>query len=472
MHHLKGRSRRLVALGGISLAAGLGVIFLPGSDHSAAAASQITASERVGAASVVQSVLPGATATLTLAPAAQPISLPAGSGVTIQADSSAQQLAIDVTGSNFTPLGSTLAAFTPATASPGSESLDSAAAELAWHAEIAAAYAGTQNPDLVRYAVTVEGAALTQAEAATLQPSAVRSVSGGPEFGGGLRIGSVPYSTLTGQLQSNLKTLKDVLPAGAILQAETLAIPLDASLNDYAFEVDLRVADLGALKDHAGDILLGLGTGLTGGPDAPSEGLAINLIDNEGRRAGWWSAIRAAAGAGWSDPAFPINNVEETTTFPNLTGGPAPTASSSGGGGSKSQSGTGYALAPTRGIGPVSISERKASVERALGRHTPVCHRHCLRAYDSKRGDLLVAYQGDRVGAVQSKSGQITLGGLPLKLGPRKLARQLHRWKKQAGCTGSSFTYGAGPSTSLSFGKRGRVEVTVSASSVGGCGGH
>ena len=90
---------------------------------------------------------------------------------------------------------------------------------------------------------------------------------------------------------------------------------------------------------------------------------------------------------------------------------------------------SGYALRPDRGIGLVSIGEPKSRAEQAVGHRTSPCGSTCLRDYDSPRGNLRVRYDGGRAAAIESMSGQITLGGIPVRRGPQHLYRQLRGWR-------------------------------------------
>jgi hypothetical protein len=101
--------------------------------------------------------------------------------------------------------------------------------------------------------------------------------------------------------------------------------------------------------------------------------------------------------------------------------------------------------------------------------------RHCLRTYDEAGGQLQVAYLRGVVDVIQSHSGNITLGGVALRLGPRRLRQQPRHWTRSHGCGGPGiyYSFGDGPSTSLFFGPHRRTEVTVSSQRIGsgGCGG-
>lgn len=134
---------------------------------------------------------------------------------------------------------------------------------------------------------------------------------------------------------------------------------------------------------------------------------------------------------------------------------------------------SGYALRPDDGIGPFRLGERKSRVERALGmgacRREPGSYRFCT--YDSPRGDLTVQYYLRQASEIGSDSGQITLGGIPLRRGPRHLHKQLQRWRHFR-CEGLRiYEHGGQPSTSIYFGD-GQVQILVSTQGQGGCGGQ
>jgi hypothetical protein len=465
------RKKRFLLVCVIAASAVSLLLILGGSGKAAAqtqiAQTQIPAGEIAAASAAVQNVLPGSTSTLVSTsllpagfanagiPSLGPASAPGGI---------AQQLQITVPAIDFTPTGSSSAALA-APPSPGIEATDSAAGELGWYAALAAALAGLSNTNIGNYAVTVPGQTLTAAEQASLQ-GMIRLAVGGPENQTLPNIGTVPYQTLLAQLQSNLKVLEGVLPQGTVLGSDAFSVPLNASADDYGFEIDLKVSSLAALQGYVGDIVNGLGTGLTGGSTAPSEGLAINVVDAQGRRAGWWSAGRAGSGSAIGDPVLPVAGGTETTTFPNLTSGPAPTASASGVGAGQAKV-TGYALNPTRGVGPVSIGETRVRVERALKVKTASCGHACVRTYRSARGVMQVKYVNGNVNAIESTSPQITLSGMRLGLGASRLKQKLRHWT-YARCHGG-YIYGPGPSTSISFRGSGKVEINVVSTQLSGC---
>jgi hypothetical protein len=134
----------------------------------------------------------------------------------------------------------------------------------------------------------------------------------------------------------------------------------------------------------------------------------------------------------------------------------------------------GYALRPDRGIGPVSLGEAKSRVEHAAGRGTAPCGYTCLRTYASSRGNLSVRYDDGKVADVESSAGKITLGGVPIRHGPKALRKQLRGWRHFR-CQGLRIYEHAGessptPGTSIYFGPGKRVDIQVSSQGQGGCG--
>ena len=134
----------------------------------------------------------------------------------------------------------------------------------------------------------------------------------------------------------------------------------------------------------------------------------------------------------------------------------------------------GFALDPVRGIGPVSLGETKRQVERALHQDTGRCQ-SCLRMYPNRRGNLFVRFAHRRVSGIETFSPQVTLDGVPIGGGVRRLhrAHALRHWQHITNCGGNGvqiYVYGSGPSTSIAFGRQ--VDVDVTPSGFGGCGGQ
>ncbi len=219
-----------------------------------------------------------------------------------------------------------------APAPPAREGADVIAGELGWKAAVAAGLAGVGDRRIVYYRLTERRHRFTPFQENYLSGQ-LRLYAGASEYQPFRNIGTVPRSTLTKQLRSNVRILKRALPSGTVIASQQKVISVNARADDYAFEINLKVAHLASLRHYEGDLVCGLGTGLVGGPTAPSEGLAINVVDSRGLRASWWSAERAQTGMGVSDRALPSSGGSETARFPDITSGPAPTSFGSGGGG-------------------------------------------------------------------------------------------------------------------------------------------
>lgn len=129
----------------------------------------------------------------------------------------------------------------------------------------------------------------------------------------------------------------------------------------------------------------------------------------------------------------------------------------------------GYQLTPPSAIGPVSLGESKWRVERALRHPTRTCHSLCVRTYNRRRGNLLVQYDRGDVIVVGSRSGQITLDGVPLGLGPEHFRKILRRWRHFSCERIRIYEYGSGPTATIDFNPDHSIDVEVSAANVGGC---
>lgn len=294
---------------------GFAALLLVGRPGSGAAAT--TSKVPRGVSRIVSSVLPGATSRLR------------SNGTVLRIAVPARLARLPGTGSKKLS----------APAPPQSEGADVIAGELGWKAAVAAGLAGVRDRDIVYYQLTETGHRFTPREQNFLNGQ-LRAYAGAREYEPFRHIGAVPVRTLTKQLHSNVRVLKRALPRGTVIAAQQRIIPVDAGADDYAFEVDLKVARLASLQDYEGDLVCGLATGLVGAPSATAEGLAINVVDSRGRRASWWSAERAETGMGVSDPALPSSGGSETVKFPDITGGPHATGFGSGSGGGSAGSAT------------------------------------------------------------------------------------------------------------------------------------
>lgn len=198
------------------------------------------------------------------------------------------------------------------------------AAQLAWKAQLSAAVAATRDPKIVGFTVEPKRSTLDREQSSYLRARLRRSPGDQTNAGYG-RLGTVSVDRATSQLASNLRVLARVMPSGAVTQTSIHPVHVDRASNLFGLEVDIKVVDLQTVRPYLGDVMNGLATGLIGNRDAVVEGLAINLIDAKGQRAGWWSTTRAGIGTGIPSPTLagaPIGEVH--ADFPNLTGGPPP----------------------------------------------------------------------------------------------------------------------------------------------------
>jgi hypothetical protein len=96
------------------------------------------------------------------------------------------------------------------------------------------------------------------------------------------------------QLTANLSVLRAGLPTSAHLSIRTTMIPLALTHRRFAFSVDVSVRRLSVLDHYLGDLLLGPGTGLTGG-EYLIEGEAVVVHDSAGHLLGAWGNARGAS---------------------------------------------------------------------------------------------------------------------------------------------------------------------------------
>jgi hypothetical protein len=139
---------------------------------------------------------------------------------------------------------------------------------------------------------------------------------------GDARLDSLSPSAARRQLIANLYVLDRGLPASAHLRVHTSTIPLDVSQHRFAFLVDLSVARLGALRHYLGDLLLGPGTGLTGGVYR-IEGQAVVVHDAHGHLLGAWGNARGESALDYG----PGGGLNITLPFRDQQGKPPPGAS-------------------------------------------------------------------------------------------------------------------------------------------------
>jgi hypothetical protein len=234
--------------------------------------------------------------------------------------SNGEQLNIDIEGPAMVPGGNprdALAADAPAEATTVADGY------TGWRAELGAAYIASEDPALTRFVVHVADTNPSE-EGQNFLHAALRA-PGTPTVGGGTptSVDSTSPEAATSQLRSNLKVLAGALPVGTIENAQTRVIFVDQANNAFGVEADIHVAALSDLQRHVGDITQGLKTGLVGDDNATVEGLAINIVDDSGLRAGVWINARDGSGMGATSPTLDLDaGLRADTKFPNLTGGP------------------------------------------------------------------------------------------------------------------------------------------------------
>jgi hypothetical protein len=165
-----------------------------------------------------------------------------------------------------------------------------------------------------------------------------------------------------------------------------------------------------------------------GDDTAVVEGLAVNVVDDQGERAGWWRSQRTATGFGIPGPDLAGATVGPTDVdFPNLTGGPATTQSVSGGAAAASP--RPLRLKPDRAIGPVRLGMKRSDVEQRLGAGKPPGGG--IVEYKTGDAKFTVAYStADRVDEIRVKSINLTIYGKPLGRKAAALRRlKAHGWK-------------------------------------------
>ena len=192
---------------------------------------------------------------------------------------------------------------------------------LGWKARLAASIVYANDPTISMYQVTT-------AEGTT--PSDAANV-----FHGGFYpsdstsmplLDSVDAQSALSQLNSNLAVLTASLPAGSVTNANAYALPIQGSTNAFALEADISLSNADDLIGHYGDVLGGLPTGLTGDYSLVSvEGLAIVVTSSDGALlAGSWQSTRsgnAVLDLGANPPQ--VDSFAATAQYPNLTGGPS-----------------------------------------------------------------------------------------------------------------------------------------------------
>jgi hypothetical protein len=298
-------------------------------------------------------------------------------------------------------------------------------AELGWKAHLVSGVAAARDARITEFSVDWPGISQDQANLLTHR---LRTEPGSPlyEFP---RLGTVSVGAARKQLASNLDALGAAVPAGVIKRTRVVTVPVDPAQGLFGLEALIRVTDIAALRPYLGDVVDGLATGLVGDDSAVVEGLAINVIDNQGRRAGWWRTQRTGTGFGIPDPSLtgaPMPPVD--VDFPNLTGGP-PTLHSVSGAQHIAAKRPDYALKADRAIGPLRLGMSRRAVERRLGPSTPATG--AVVGYQAAGARVALAYDAkNRLREIRAASKAITAYGK--RLSRKRVALKLlraHGWK-------------------------------------------
>ena len=357
-----------------------------------AGASDPTSAEQAAAAARAQEALPGAGASLS--PAAH-----AGYRLT---------LSVSADAANALP-GSDSPAFSAPPPAAGGGLLP--LAELGWKAHMIGGVVAADDPQVVEFAVEWPGISSSDASLMTYR---MRTEPGTP-LRAFPRLGGVSAATASAQLTSSLDVLERVL-GSAFERSRIVVVPIEGSANLFGVEADIRVTDLDAVRPYRGDVENGLATGLVGDETAVVEGLAVNLIDDQGRRAGWFRTERTGVGLGIVDPVLAGGSGAVHAVYPNLTGGPPTSGSVSGGpiggpiGGPKPPPVDTVTLVPERAVGPVKLGQRRVDVEARLG--TGERRGDWISVYRFRKVKLSVAYTlANRVREVRGSGGKLIAYG-------------------------------------------------------------
>jgi hypothetical protein len=258
---------------------------------------------RTDISGIVNNYLPGATATVQPAPV----------------------------GSNSS--GDVLAIALPSSDIPGGESalqMQFIYHELGWKARVAAALVAQADPNVTSYTLTTAKG--------DVPADAFNDFHGGFMTGSQTAdpsLDSILPSLALQQLQSNLDVLVAAMLSGSVTQAVATLLPTNPSGNQFVVEADVSIDQASSLNGFYGDALVGLQTGLTGGPTSDVvEGVAIVVTASNGSPVfGAWHAARSQSGVmQFADPNDASQSLQVTASFPNLTGGPSTIAASTGSG--------------------------------------------------------------------------------------------------------------------------------------------
>ena len=193
-------------------------------------------------------------------------------------------------------------------------------ANLGWKALMVSGVTAADDDTIVEFAVDWPGITSEQRQA---MRSGLRSDPGAPLPNKRPKLGTVSVGEARAQLACNIEVMRSVYAAETIRRARIVVVPVDPARQLFGLEADIRVSRLEDLKPKLGAVVGGLMTGLVGDDNAVIEGLAINVVDDEGQRAGWFHASRTGVGIGIVPPDFGREMPPVDVEFPNLTDGPA-----------------------------------------------------------------------------------------------------------------------------------------------------
>jgi len=198
-----------------------------------------------------------------------------------------------------------------------------AAAQVGWKGSMLAAAVARQDQSVVAYRIETTQAVSPGAENYL---HGVLRRSEGDELAEAFSVfDPAQRSDAVRQAKANLAVISDVLGRGVVRDSSVAVVPIDTRNGQYALEVTLSVSDVMDLQPHLGDVVMGPAVGLLGSGPQRVAGLAIHVVDEKGRRAGWWRAPTAGIAFGlWPPELTPAGPLSVDTDFPNLIAGPPP----------------------------------------------------------------------------------------------------------------------------------------------------
>jgi hypothetical protein len=202
--------------------------------------------------------------------------------------------------------------------------------DLSWRASMLAASLATEVPDLNGYRLVAPAAMKVE-----VPPAALGFLQGSLPASEAAEklpsLGSVSEEKARRQLDLNLAALGKAVSDGALAASQVSVLPVGEDGGRFALAVELETKDWADLSRHLGDAIVGLQTGLVGGPGATVEGLSITVSEAGRPIVATLIASRAMAGTTITAPGVELPNLQVVDTdFANITGGPEVGASASG----------------------------------------------------------------------------------------------------------------------------------------------